>query len=304
MLTGPSLSRAGSLPHRICLNAHVTSWQGRALAVFPILYQPHWHIRRWQHLYPANQVRSPFGEHDGRRIEVAVRFGREHRRVDDPQALDAMHPQLGIHYRHVVLAHAARTTGVVSAFEVVTDKGVEVFIAGHQRSGSDFAVAETVHGFLADDLPGQTDAAAEAFAVLFALQVVEANLRVFVRIGRPHAHIATAFRFVWPCEHHETVALDRLVAVVAHRCRQEVELDVRPAQALLGANETTGLEVVGGAQAVLEQQPAQTDHQFAQRVHLAVERHRFLAAELDVHLGVILQVLPYPRQVMAHADPD
>src|SRR5471030_976611 len=130
---------------------------------------------------------------------------------------------------------------MVGALKVLPHERIDLLIAIHQRPWRDLAVTEAVHRRLADDLPGQADAAAETFPVLLALQVVELDQRMLVRVGRADAYIAATFRFVRPGEHHEAMALDRFVAVVAHRRRQKVELNVRPAQTLLGANKTAGL---------------------------------------------------------------
>src|SRR5262245_26347256 len=54
---------------------------------------------------PSKQVRSLLGDHDGRRILVASRDGRHDGRVHDAQALETMHPQLGIHDRVRVVAY-------------------------------------------------------------------------------------------------------------------------------------------------------------------------------------------------------
>ena len=54
-----------------------------------------------------DQVRGLLGNHDHRRVDVRVRDEREHRRVDDAQPLDAVHPhRRRIDDGHVVRAHA------------------------------------------------------------------------------------------------------------------------------------------------------------------------------------------------------
>ncbi|MNQ36399.1 hypothetical protein D3C85_499190 [compost metagenome] len=125
---------------------------------------------------------------------------------------------------------------------------------------------------------------------------------MLVGIGRQRVDMATALRLVGAGQHHEAMALERLVSVITHGRRQEVELDVRPAQALLGADEATRLEMVAGAQAILEQQPAQADQGLGEQAHLAVQRHRLLAFVLDVDFRVVLQILAHPRQVVSHFD--
>ena len=172
----------------------------------------------------------------------------------------------------------------------------------HVGARRDLLAAERVHRRLGDDLAGQPHAAAEALAVLLAVEVVEEDLGMLVRVGRADADVAAALRLVRPGQHHEAVALQRLLAVVAHGGGQEVELDVGPLQRGVRADEAAGLEVVGHAEPAPEQHPFEADPELAQRVHPAVQRDRLLAGVLDVDLGMVLQVLADARQVVQHLD--
>ena len=113
---------------------------------------------------------------------------------------------------------------------------------------------------------------------------------------------AAALRLVRPDVDLEAVPVEGGIAVVAHRRRQEVVLDVGPLEPGTRADEGAGLEVVGGAEAALEEDPAGADQALADGPQLRVEGDRLGAAELEVDLDVILQVGADPRQVVHHLD--
>src|SRR5688572_3048712 len=54
-----------------------------------------------------DRPRTLFRDHVSRRIGVARGDAREDRGIDHPQALQAVHAQLVVHYRHTVSAHLA-----------------------------------------------------------------------------------------------------------------------------------------------------------------------------------------------------
>ena len=100
----------------------------------------------------------------------------------------------------------------------------------------------------------------------------------------------------------EAMASSRCLAVVTHRHRQKVVLQVGVHHAGLAADETTGLEMVGGAQAAAQQQPFDADLRHHQRVGGRIQRDRLLAGVLHIGFQVVLQVLahaaerrPYPN---------
>src|SRR3984885_9689664 len=77
-------------------------------------------------------------------------------------------------------------------------------------------------------------------------------------------------------------------AIVAHRQRQEMELDVRVAHTGAAADEAAGLEVIAAAEPAAGQQPAGADQRPAPRRHLPIEGHRFAARHLEVGIERIL----------------
>ena len=134
-------------------------------------------------------------------------------------------------------------------------------------------------------------------------EVVEADPWRGVRVGRHDAHVAAAARPVVPEMHLEAVAPQCLGAVVAHGGRQKVELHVRPLPVGGGPQERTGLEVVGAAEPVPEQQPAQADTGLAQGVQPAVQGDGFEAPILAIDFQVILQVLTHAGQLVPQRHP-
>ena len=99
----------------------------------------------------------------------------------------------------------------------------------------------------------------------------------------------------------ETMAADRRPAVIGDRDRQEMILDIRPFDAGSRPDEGCRLELVGGAQALLEEQPLRADHAHPEPVVLRMQRDRQLRLELVVIFQVVLQVLPDARTVSASA---
>jgi hypothetical protein len=90
--------------------------------------------------------------------------------------------------------------------------------------------------------------------------------------------------------------------MVVDRRGQEVELQVRMLDAGLGADEAAGLQVRGGADALAGQEPLHAAHRHAVRLGISVERDRLGAVLLDIHLQVLLEILPDAGQVVLHRD--
>ena len=89
----------------------------------------------------------------------------------------------------------------------------------------------------------------------------------------------------------EAVCLDRIAAVVVHRQRDEVVLQVRPGELLAAADEAAGLEVVRRGDPGPFQVPLDADGRLVVPQQRRVERDRLQAFVLQVHLEVVLQVL-------------
>ncbi len=80
-------------------------------------------------------------------------------------------------------------------------------------------------------------------------------------------------------------------AVVAHRERQEMKLDVGMRHSRLRADEAARLEMIGRAVAVVAHQPVQPDERAGEQPGLAVERDRLLRGDLEIEFEMVLQIL-------------
>ena len=191
---------------------------------------------------------------------------------------------------------------MIGAFHRLAHPGVDLVVLLHVLAGRHLLAAEAVEGGLGDDLAREAQAAAEALAVLLAIKVVEEDVGLFEGVGRPQADMAPAFRLVRAGQHHEAVALQGLLAVIAHGGGQEVELDVGRAERGVRADEAAAFEMVRDREAALEQHPFGADQEAAEEAHLAVQGDGFLAGILDIDLGMVLQVLAHARQIMQDFD--
>src|ERR1700752_742415 len=78
-----------------------------------LLLMPSGRLRLWAGAVFENEVGGLLGHHDRRCVGVAGREVRKDRRIDHPQAADAVHAQPRIDRRGArVRAHGARATGV------------------------------------------------------------------------------------------------------------------------------------------------------------------------------------------------
>ena len=68
------------------------------------------------------------------------------------------------------------------------------------------------------------------------------------------------------------------------------------------ADEGAGLEVVGGAQAVVRQKPAQADHGAAEQPHVVVQADRQGTGLLHRDIGVVVQIGADAGQFGDHTD--
>ena len=171
---------------------------------------------------------------------------------------------------------------MVGALHLLADEVVELLIALGLGARLYLASGEGLHGGLAEDLPRHADAGPEVLPVLLLRHVVELDLRPLLGIGGAQPHPAARGRAHRADVGLEAVRLGRRLAVVADRHRQEVVLDVGVLDPRLGADESGGLEVVGGAVALLEEEPLRADPGLREKVQVLVERDRLLAPHLEI----------------------
>src|SRR4029077_10310866 len=172
----------------------------------------------------------------------------------------------------------------------------------HRRSRLQLAAPIAIESRLREDLARQAHAGAHLLPVLGSGHVVEADPGLVERLGGSQAHPPLAARAHWPRVRLKAVLARECRAVIIHRQRQEMKLDVRVAHPGAAADEAAGLEVIAGAEAVLGEEPARADERAAHDRYLRIKRDGLAAGDLEVELQMILQVLAHTRQFAHHAD--
>ncbi len=181
---------------------------------------------------------------------------------------------------------------MVGALGVLADEIVELVVALHLAAGRNLAAAIGIEGGLPENLARQPDAVAEVAPVVRMRHVVEADFRLRPRVGRAQRDRAARLRAHRPDMRLEAVRLGRGLAVVAHGGRDEMILDVGVVDAGRRAHEGCRLEMVGGAEAGLEEQPFGADQRLGERVEDRIERDRLERFLLDVEFHMVLQIAP------------
>src|SRR6185437_13444687 len=75
-------------------------------------------------------------------------------------------------------------------------------------------------------------------------------------------------------------------------------LDVGMANTGATADEAAALEMIGGAEAIMAEQPARADRELRERPRGRIERHLLRAGELEVEFQMILQIGADTRQIV------
>src|SRR5205085_12254239 len=98
--------------------------------------------------------------------------------VGDAEAIDANDPAFLIGNRGDILwrAHLAGATGMVGAFAMLADEGVNLTIRLHVFAGLDFASGVFLHDRLLEQFAGEAHAGAEFLPVIGMGHVVEQDL--------------------------------------------------------------------------------------------------------------------------------
>ena len=100
----------------------------------------------------------------------------------------------------------------------------------------------------------------------------------------------------------KSVFLNGRSPVVADRERQEMVLDVGPANARTRADEGAAFEMICSTRPVMEHQPAQADQCLGPWSGCRIERDRLTARDLEIKLQMVLQVLSNARPMMPDGD--
>ena len=189
-----------------------------------------------------------------------------------------------------------------SRFRMLANEGIQLGVALYMRARADFTPTVRVECRLRHDLAGDADGVAKFLPVLLMAHVVEQDARVLARVLGFELDAPAARRAHRADVGLETMLVHGVAAVVVDRHREEMELDVGPGELRARADETAGLELVAGADAVAGEQPLRADARLIEQLERRVQRHRLGAGVLQVHLQVILQVLADARQFMHQRD--
>ena len=244
-------------------------------------------------------------DHDGGRVEIAVGDLRHDRTVGDPQAFDADDAAFRIHHARCVVrrAHLAGAGRVVGALHLGADEGVDAGIALHRHARLHLRAPIWREGGLRENLSGQPHAGAHLVPIVRVAHVVECDGWLVAEIRRSQRDRAPALRAHRPDVGLEAVPVCQRFAVVGHRHRQKMKLDVGVRDARPAADEAAGLEMVGRPQPAPGQQPLRADAGLGQQPGVGKQRDRPRAFHLQIEFEMVLQILPDAGQIMHHVDP-
>src|SRR5690242_16374285 len=102
----------------------------------------------------------------------------------------------------------------------------------------------------------------------------------------------------------EGMARCRGLAVIANGNGEEVIFDIGIFDAGTRANEAAALEMIGGAEARLEQQPFDADEPLGKEIETRQQRDRLERFHLEIDFEMVLQILPNARQIVNRLDAD
>ena len=133
---------------------------------------------------------------------------------------------------------------MIRAFGVFTNKGVQFVIRLDVGTGLDFAFHKRLKSLLGENLAGQADAIAEFLPVAILRHIVKDNLGSIRRIARPQRNSPAREGPHRTDMGLKPVPFRRSLAVIAHRNRQKVILDIRILDPRLGSNKGGGFKLV------------------------------------------------------------
>ncbi len=92
--------------------------------------------------------------------------------------------------------------------------------------------------------------------------------------------------------------------VIGHGQRQEMILDIGVLDIGRGSDEAAALEMIGGAEPFLGEQPARPDRPLGEGRHGREQGDRFAASHLEVEFQMVLKVLADARPIGHDIDPE
>src|SRR5690606_26263737 len=135
------------------------------------------------------------GNHNRRAMDVAAGNGWHDGRIDNTQALHAMHLQVRIHYGHGVHPHLAGTCGVVNGFNPVSEKSLQLFVGRYVWPRKFLAAKVRLHAWLCQNFPANPDTFDQRRPLLLSSQLVGFNSGWGEWIAVSEQHSAPA---LWP----------------------------------------------------------------------------------------------------------
>lgn len=281
-----------------------------------------------------HQIGPLLADHYHRRVYISAGDRGHDGRVDHPQPLHPVHPELGIDDGRGIgrWPHLSRAAHMVNGHRVLANGTVPILVREQRYPlavGQGFTVesrAEPLHAARLAERDGRFHSLPQHVDVAWVGKVVVIHERIVEGIARLQLDEAARMGPEQHGEHAEHVApvhaLEHLVVkfvrqpvrvlhvgatVRVDRGRGEHELDVRPVVAsirVLGRDETDRLEAhVRGQRPVLGDRVSERRIQ----VHHTVEHDadRIVYGEDEAAHGyVVLEILANARRVVDHGDPD
>ena len=181
-------------------------------------------------------------------------------------------------------------------------EGVDLGVGVDACAGRELRPEVGIERPLRKELARQAHRGAHLLAVAFGGHVVEQDRGRLPRVGRAQADPADRGRAHRPDVRLKAVGLLRIAAVVVHRDRQEMVLQIGMLDARARADEGARLEVAGRAEPPFQQDPLQADARLVPGPLRRVQRDRLGARVLDVDLQMVLEIAADARQVRHRRD--
>ncbi len=245
-----------------------------------------------------DHLRALLRDHHGRRVDIARRDVRKDRRIHDPQAAHAVHPQTLVHHRGPWIgAHRARSAQVIDRARLLAEILEESFARVHLRSRRDLLDRNRpCSAGAAITLRTSSQPWITSSMSLSRRQRVDADFRRVFRAVRRNLDRSAARRPARiECQQEARIRLRFETRRVALRNpvrqRIEVELQVRLLLLRVALEESPRLVDAHRERSLARQQILQAELELAEQgAHFIVERLH-VRAIVEAHAQVILQIL-------------
>mmetsp|Transcript_9968 Transcript_9968/g.33245 ORF Transcript_9968/g.33245 Transcript_9968/m.33245 type:complete len:270 (-) Transcript_9968:943-1752(-) len=204
----------------------------------------------------------------------------------------------------ISLAHLASSARMISTFNLLSHRFIDILIGQHLCSGRDLLSSERIHRRLRNDLPCQPDHLPPLLLVLVVREVVEEDLGVVLHVPCASKDVPSTLRSHRAAMSLKPMAFYDAIPIVRSSHRHEMVLDVWIFYPGVTSDEPCRLHVVRCPQPLPRQDPLDSNPELPDDVEMVVEGDRLLASVLKEELEVILEVLPDARQMMTSLHPD